>query len=426
MMNLVIRFISEDKKICHRLAALKMLKQSLTGVQLFGWIVATLCGDLGIKSDRIGCLIRDGCSVNTKAAELLQQLNPLALDIICLSHSANVAGKQLNDEVPVATKFISRWAQLVSHCRLARLKFLEKSTVSVVRLARVRWFSFCEVAIQIHQYWSAVLDVIHEDNDFAVEGRAALRLMINQNPILLRLEIALIADVGKPLINFCYFREGDGFLSPTTYQHWRSMVKEVEDITAINGPLCPCVEDILDEVFVGSPGDRLSLREASVAKGRKVIQKLNQDESSRLLVTLGIMRACRFFDYSFVANCPLITLLEEMIYLHRIPVCIEKIDQLRVELPTYQSLAKAEDEKENRMDLWPFWVANMLNIPSWFSASEDIALIQPSSGCSERVFAMTTNLFDETKSSALEDRKEGTVMIRMNQNWRLSEINQLN
>jgi hypothetical protein len=250
--------------------------------------------------------------------------------------------------------------------------------------------------------------------------------MINQNPILLRLEIALIADVGKPLINFCYFREGDGFLSPTTYQHWRSMVKEVEDITAINGPLCPCVEDILDEVFVGSPGDRLSLREASVAKGRKVIQKLNQDESSRLLVTLGIMRACRFFDYSFVANCPLITLLEEMIYLHRIPVCIEKIDQLRVELPTYQSLAKAEDEKENRMDLWPFWVANMLNIPSWFSASEDIALIQPSSGCSERVFAMTTNLFDETKSSALEDRKEGTVMIRMNQNWRLSEINQLN
>jgi hypothetical protein len=55
---------------------------------------------------------------------------------------------------------------------------------------------------------------------------------------------------------------------------------------------------------------------------------------------------------------------------------------------------------------------------------ENVALIQPSQG-SERVFAMATNIFDEPKASTSEDRKEGTMMIRMNQNWRQSEIKQL-
>jgi hypothetical protein len=83
-MNLVVRFISADKKICHRLAALKMLKKSITGPQRFGWLIATLCGDLGIKSDRIACLVRDGCSVNSLAAGLMQDLNGFVLDIFVL------------------------------------------------------------------------------------------------------------------------------------------------------------------------------------------------------------------------------------------------------------------------------------------------------------------------------------------------------
>jgi hypothetical protein len=201
------------------------------------------------------------------------------------------------------------------------------------------------------------------------------------------------------------------------------MVKEVQHATG-NNPICPCVEDVIEQMFVGAPNEKILLRETSVSKGRKVLEKLNQDESERLFVTLCVMRACRLLDDSFVANTPLITLLEEIVQLNRIPACIGMLEDLKLKLPNYQTLAKAENEKENRMELWLFWVAHILNLPSWFSAAENVALIQPSSGCSERVFAMATNIFDETKASTLEDRKEGTVMIRMNQNWRQSEMKQ--
>jgi hypothetical protein len=39
MMNVVVRFISKDNKICHRLGALRMLKKSLTGNALFASMV---------------------------------------------------------------------------------------------------------------------------------------------------------------------------------------------------------------------------------------------------------------------------------------------------------------------------------------------------------------------------------------------------
>jgi hypothetical protein len=51
------------------------------------------------------------------------------------------------------------------------------------------------------------------------------------------------------------------------------------------------------------------------------------------------------------------------------------LEDLKLELPIYQTLAKAENENENRMELWPFWVAHMLNLPSWFSAAENVAVI---------------------------------------------------
>jgi hypothetical protein len=128
------------------------------------------------------------------------------------------------------------------------------------------------------------------------------------------------------------------------------------------GTHCPCVEDVIEQMFVGAPNEKILLRETSVSKGRKVLEKLYQDESERLFVTLCVMRACRLVDDSFVANTPLITLLEEIVQLNRIPACIGMLEDLKLELSTYQTLTKTENKNENRME--PFWVAHMLNLPS--------------------------------------------------------------
>jgi hypothetical protein len=60
-----------------------------------------------------------------------------------------------------------------------------------------------------------------------------------------------------------------------------------------------------------------------------VLLKLNYDGTHRLLPTLGIMR---LWDYDFVANTALPTLLEEMVHLNVLPHRINLIiDLLTIE-----------------------------------------------------------------------------------------------
>jgi hypothetical protein len=49
MMNLVVRFISKDNKICHRLAV-RILKKSLNGNALFAWILEVMTGQYQIPA----------------------------------------------------------------------------------------------------------------------------------------------------------------------------------------------------------------------------------------------------------------------------------------------------------------------------------------------------------------------------------------
>jgi hypothetical protein len=114
-----------------------------------------------------------------------------------------------------------------------------------------------------------------------------------------------------------------------------------------------------------------------------VLLKLEYDGMNRLHVTLSIMRGCRLFGYAFVANTPTPTVLEEMHHLNRLPDCIPVLEALRIELPQYQTIALEEVQKPEKGKM-EIWVANMLTLPNWFLGAEFVALIQPSSGCSER------------------------------------------
>jgi hypothetical protein len=207
-----------------------------------------------------------------------------------------------------------------------------------------------------------------------------------------------------------------------------SLLRAVGQITDKNNPLCPCVEEVLVKLYVGSAVGRKVLLDATVLKGVDVLLKLNYDGTHRLVETLVTMRASRLFDYCFVANTSLPTLIEEIAHLNVLPNCINMIEFMSTELPAYQTLAQAECAKDvsQRKGLWKFWVFHELHLPFWYACgAKYVALIQPSSGCSERVFAMTMSLFGESQASCLEDRREATVMIRMNKNWRMQEIKQL-
>jgi hypothetical protein len=108
------------------------------------------------------------------------------------------------------------------------------------------------------------------------------------------------------------------------------------------------------------------LKANTLVKGMIVLDKLRLDERQRLSQTLDVMRACRLFNYEFVSKTPLLALEGELVQLNRLPGCVAAIPAMEKELKDYKTIANAEMEKEpaTRRPLWPFWVFNMLQIPS--------------------------------------------------------------
>jgi hypothetical protein len=53
--------------------------------------------------------------------------------------------------------------------------------------------------------------------------------------------------------------------------------------------------------------------------------------------------------------------------------------------------------------------------------ASEAALVMPSSGTAERVFSLLTQCFSDKQSTALEDFKETSVILRYNMNFREKE-----
>ena len=54
---------------------------------------------------------------------------------------------------------------------------------------------------------------------------------------VLKLELAMIIDVGTDVVKLCYQQEGDGFLAPTAYSHWQNVMLRLSNIADENVPI---------------------------------------------------------------------------------------------------------------------------------------------------------------------------------------------
>ena len=61
-----------------------------------------------------------------------------------------------------------------------------------------------------------------------------------------------------------------------------------------------------------------------------------------------------------------------------------------------------------------FWDAHQLTLPTWWAASNEIALISPSSASAERLFSLLTQGFDSSQMACLSDYKFASAAIRYN------------
>ena len=152
-----------------------------------------------------------------------------------------------------------------------------------------------------------------------------------------------------------------------------------------------------------------------------VYRKMRDDSNDRLSLTLNIHRACRFFGYAFIAATNIHALDSELVYLQRIPHCVTITEApFCTELAKNKELTDAEMSKPVNQwhDAWIFWQANELNLPIWYLAAADVALVTPSSCTVERLFSLLTQAYDRSQTRCLQDYKETGVLLRFNQNWR--------
>lgn len=149
---------------------------------------------------------------------------------------------------------------------------------------------------------------------------------------------------------------------------------------------------------------------------------MNKDETGRLSHTLNAMRVCRLFNYKFIAVTSIDALETELERLQHIPGLTEIMrNNILVELPLNKKLAEREILKDEPKEFWKFFDSHQLNLTETYAAAKKVALITPSSCSSERVFAQCAYVFNELTCNALEDRREASIIFRMNDNWRRKE-----
>ena len=68
-------------------------------------------------------------------------------------------------------------------------------------------------------------------------------------------------------------------------------------------------------------------------------------------------------------------------------------------------------------EISPFiwWSDRKLKLPNWFRVFGEAVIFQPSSGCSERIFAILRWMFTDARQRSLEDNKETSIMLRFNE-----------
>jgi hypothetical protein len=119
LLAIVVRFLGPTYTIQHRLLHLKLLPKSLTGDELAAILVKLLMFQQNEK--KIIFDSRDGCAVNTVAVSTYRFLLPHLIDVICFSHSINIAGGEyFEDSCIIASKIINSWAGIINISSIIR------------------------------------------------------------------------------------------------------------------------------------------------------------------------------------------------------------------------------------------------------------------------------------------------------------------
>jgi hypothetical protein len=95
--------------------------------------------------------------------------------------------------------------------------FFELTGIQAKHLSLTRWFAEFEVVNQISLHYGGVVQVVQAPGDWSKAHRVDMRKILQEFESQLKLELALVMDIGAHLVRLCYLSEGDGIISPRVY-----------------------------------------------------------------------------------------------------------------------------------------------------------------------------------------------------------------
>lgn len=389
--------------IQQRLVRLKFIKHSMKGEEVARELIQLLSTELGIHSHLLLAVMRDGASVNNVAMNTVSIVYPRVTDIGCFSHKLDHVGEKFN--TPTLGVFSALWISLFAHSPKVKALWKEQTGRSMATSSKTRWWSRWEVLHQVLQQFGDVEPFLHNNPDISPATRSKL-LQILSDPLensRLKVELAVVIDLGKHFVEATYTLEGDG---PLVVDCYETIVKLRAVIHSNNYPnTLAVIREFGQPPAIEQQWHTYALQ--CVAPGIQYFHAKYGKDSEK---PLAVFKAARLFS---------------PIRIHEIQPTASDLDQLKVfpflddpilpnlktELPSY--LAKAS-QVHGEFNILEWWKLHENELPNWASTAKKVILIQPSSAAAERVFSLLNNSFNDKQHSCLEDYIESSIMLQYN------------
>ena len=264
---------------------------------------------------------------------------------------------------------------------------------------------------QLHNLYGDIEGFLR-NNDMAPATKEKLLGMLShpQKRVLLKLELAVVIDAGRPLVQATYVLEGDGPLLVKCY-------KELSKVSAsFSTAYYPNTKAIARATAAesGNPTFKQTLVDYAtqcIQPAKEYFEEKFDAVNGELSPIVSAFKAARLFSPSKVHEIKPTT--EAVDEFKAFPFLSDKLENLKLERPMY--IAAAEDVS-NMTDVLEWWKTNESKLPHWAEACKHALLVQPSSAAVERVFSLLNNSFCKQQQRSMEDYIESSLMLHYNNN----------
>jgi hypothetical protein len=379
-------------------------------------LVDVLAREYGIGGASVLSITNDRCSVNLAALTNLKTYSSKSARIPCFSHTLSNCGKQV--KAPAVKRFMTKWNAFTSKSVKAGLAWSEIAGEPLKKSSETRWFSSFEQYVQLWNHRDKVPLFLNYliDHKICTLGATAAKQRLSDS---FWLELAAIIDVFGKFCTACYVLEGDGFLAPRVYDHIIALRQHVDACNFMRLNFMAtrlAAGDGAPDALAQRKAVLFSIGQQAVAPGIEYFRSKFLAVDAPLAEAMKLFKSARVFDPLRIRDFDASLVLEAISALPF--VSPTEVKQMASELSTYTSLA---GDVGAAADLEDFWSAKAVMIPSWQHVALQVALLQPSSACVERVFSVLRNHFSKRQHRARQDLIEGSVKLSYNERQRVPD-----